>query len=304
MRAFGAIVLLALPGCLFGSGAESRITSATEGIRLADSAFEGDRYDEADELYEAMQDRYPDVFPEEVLFKRARANFLSGDYGEAFALYDRLADEFFSNRYADQMIADEFVIGQKYLDGEIRWLGIFPRRSQGVKVFHHIMTHWPRSSAAEEARRLLAEYYFEDGAYADAIAEYLELRKKYPSSRWKPVYDYRYAVSLRMECKGVDYDRGRLEAARLAFLEYLDAWRPTGHTFVKSAETQLAELEEMLGEKEYRIGGFYEWFDEPLGAAVHYEKAIQRYPRTEGAKASAEALSEVEEEMAEEGGDR
>ncbi|MGH7150339.1 MAG: outer membrane protein assembly factor BamD, partial [Planctomycetota bacterium] len=162
--------------------------------------------------------------------------------------------------------------------GGIPLFGWFPRRGSAVPVFETLVEHFPRGDHADEALRRIGGYYFDEEEWIEARTAYERLLKGYAGSEWADLADFRVGICNLREAGAPSHDLGAMRRAREKLEGYLKN-RPEGG---KRAEAQaaLAQVLEMLAEREWRTGEFYRRIGNEFGARHHWREAVSGFPGT------------------------
>lgn len=167
-------------------------------------------------------------------------------------------------------------------------LGWFPRRGSAVPILETLVEHFPRGDAADDALRRIGAYYFDEGDWIEARTAYERLLKGYAGSEWADLAEFRAGICNLREAGAPSHDLGAMRRSREKLEGYLKN-RPEGG---KRAEAQaaLAQVLEMLAEREWRTGEFYRRIGNTFGARHHWGETVSGYPGTAAAARAATAL--------------
>jgi tetratricopeptide (TPR) repeat protein len=207
----------------------------------------------------------------EAAFVAGEAELGQGEHLNAFRHYQYLLESApFSPHSA--VIQDRlFEIGQAFFHDE-EYDGWFGDRARGVEVFGTYQTYFRRTDRADDALRLIADYYAADGEWEEAAFTYDRLLEEYPGSEWIEESLWRSGWCRLQLNQGPEYDRDELLRAK----ERLDlslARFPRGMAANKARE-DLQLVRERLGRGEIGVADFYRgrgiWEGERLRLANAY----------------------------------
>jgi outer membrane protein assembly factor BamD len=180
--------------------------------------------------------------------------------------------------FEDVAPADElFAEGEKTLEGT-RYLGIIPHTDYGsaIETFQAIIDNYPYSDYAVLAELAIADAYFDDGKYEEALSYYRDFTELHPQHEKVPYSIYRSALCHERRSHGAIRDQtATLEA--LGFLDRLLATYPYSE-YAAEGETLWRELRATLADQVKRIGDFYMKRDEWESAAERYRTLLNEYP--------------------------
>lgn len=289
-----------LTAALLLAACASSPTSVSGGVPrlLADAraAFEKQEWSRTRDLAESVVE-VADLGAdrEEASFLRAASNRRLGHYDTSYTQLKRFVEDYPISRWLPSVQKELFELGVELMNGAGGgFLGI-PRALgmalEGPDVLHYLRQVSPNSASAQNALRLIAQYYFEHGEYDRAEVEYQTLIEDHPGGIWQPLAEYRVALCKLRYSRGAAYDRRLLEAALKGFESY-EQKHPDGD-YVDQAREHAKEVHELLAEKSYRTGMFY-LANLRREAGVFYLKAtVQDYPETEWAGYAIDGLRDV-----------
>lgn len=163
---------------------------------------------------------------------------------------------------------------------------ILPRDYQtAIEVFQDIIDNYPYSDEAVLAELAIADAYFEQGSYAEAISYYTDFVDLHPEHPKVPFAIYRTALSHSKQSKGPARDQSETRKA-VTQLERLLANHPHS-AYSDDAELLIRELRTRLARSSMMVGDFYFDGGEYPAAAERYRGILNRYP---GLGIDAEAL--------------
>ena len=182
--------------------------------------------------------------------------------------------------------AELYAEGLKELEGR-NILGLYRYVDFGdaIDVFQSIIDNYPYSEFAVKAELRIADAYFEDGRYDEALSYYRDFSDLHPQHPKVPFTLLRSALCHYNQVQSVERDQ---TSTREALLELEQLIR--SHPFAEEAgegEVLLRELRTRLSRNEMRIGDFYLGRQEYQSAAERFRGLLNTYP---GLGQDAEAL--------------
>ncbi len=173
-------------------------------------------------------------------------------------------------------------------------IGLFPTRSEGIRILKHVAERFPTSDEAAEAIFLAAEATLAGRDPYAARRLYDDLIARHPESPRAEFAELQRAYALYESSRGPIYDRGPLEEARWRLQMYRVLF-PAGHPKVRErADELLRRVEEDLAEKDVRAAEHYQWEGKPAAAAHYYRFIRDHLPTAAWAKVAAERLAAIE----------
>ena len=266
----------------------------------AKSLFEERRYDEAIMAFDRVLAARPvGRLREDALFFAAEANYEAGRFYRAHVLYDQLLDEFPGTEKIRVVAEREFRIGQAIVRGERKEFLVLFRvtsKAEGVAILRRVLDRYPTGEFADDARFTIANYYFEEGRYMEAVVEYKALRENddYRDSEWRDVALFQIGRCEEASYQGPRYDTGPARAALESYERYEKA-DPEGSR-VADSESRRSELGEDLAKADLMKARWYLQWNRPLAARVYLRDVVELYPATAGAEEARQLLRELEGE--------
>ncbi len=153
---------------------------------------------------------------------RAEGAFLAGEaehaLGREGAAFDRYRWVLENAPWSEHAAVIEdrlFVIGQTMLFGP-EYSGWFDDRGRGVEVLETLAAHFRASEHADDALKLVGDYFAgpEVADWGDASAAYLRVYDEYPDSEWASAACGWPATAACANRRGPQYDRNELLHAR------------------------------------------------------------------------------------------
>ena len=189
--------------------------------------------------------------------------------------------------FEDVPPADElYEEGQKVLEGK-RLLGLWPwvDYDEAIETFQAIIDNYPYSEYAVLAELAIADAYFDDEKYEEALSYYRDFTDLHPQHERVPYTIYRSALCHERRVRSANRDQTSTREA-LVFLDQLLAKYPYSE-YAGDGEVLWRELRTTLAEQVRDIGDFYLKRDEWESAAERFRSLLNEYP---GLGLDAEAL--------------
>ncbi len=153
-----------------------------------------------------------------------------------------------------------------------------------------IKNKFPYSKYSIDARLRMADVYFLQEAYSEAAMAYEAFRDLYPKHERVPYAMFRTGLSYYKDVPGnIARDLSPAQKAMVAYEDFLKAF-PTSPD-APEAKKNLAEVRNVLAQKEIYIGDFYRKNDQYEAARTRYQRVLEAFPDTESAKTASERLS-------------
>jgi outer membrane protein assembly factor BamD len=174
--------------------------------------------------------------------------------------------------------ADElFAMGEKELAGR-RILPFYTRHnySRAIEYFQSIIDNYPYSDYAVQAELRIADAYFDDGKYDEALSYYRDFADLHPQHEKVPYTVYRSGMCHYERIESVDRDQTATRNA-LGFFDRLLVEHPHS-SYAQQAEPLWRELQLRLAEHEERIADFYRDREEYEAAADRYRRLLDAHP--------------------------
>ena len=182
--------------------------------------------------------------------------------------------------------AELYAEGLKILEGRnLIGLYTYVNYTDAIETFQIIIDNYPYSEFAVKAELRIADAYFEDERYDEALSYYRDFSDLHPQHPKVPFTVLRSALCHYNQVQSVERDQ---TSTREALLEFEQLIR--GYPFAEEAgvgEALLRELRSRLARNEMRIGDFYLGREEFQSAAERYRGLLNSYP---GLGQDAEAL--------------
>jgi outer membrane protein assembly factor BamD len=167
----------------------------------------------------------------------------------------------------------------------VLWLFDVTPYQDAIDKFQEVVDNYPYSEYAVQAELKIADSYFEQERWDEALSYYRDFAELHPEHPKVPYTIYRTALCHERKSRSPDRDQTATREA-VAALDQLMARHPTAPE-AREAEALWRELRTKLGQHVLGIGDFYWKRDEYQSAAGRYRQVLDEYP---GLGLDAEAL--------------
>lgn len=169
--------------------------------------------------------------------------------------------------------------------GKILWLIPTGDQDKAIETFQQIIDNYPYSEYAVMAELKIADTYFDQGKYDEALSYYRDFSELHPQHESVPYTLKRGAHCHYQQSKSPDRD----QTATTESLKYLDQLitRHPHSPEAQEAEEMWKELRTKLAQHDMQIADYYMDEEEYQSAADRYRTVLNRYP---GLGLDAEAL--------------
>lgn len=181
-------------------------------------------------------------------------------------------------RFEDVKPADElYQEGLERLEGR-KILGLFRYidYDAAIETFQSIIDNYPFSEFEEKAQLKIADAYFEDERYEEALAYYQEFADQHSTDPRAPGALLRVAQCHYEQVQSIDRDQGAARKATTA-LEALIQQHPYAEE-TRKGEEMLVELRTRLARNMLHIADFYLERDHWQSAASRYRRVLDEFP--------------------------
>lgn len=189
--------------------------------------------------------------------------------------------------FEDVAPADElYAEGQDILQGiNILWVYRFINYNKAIETFQAIIDNYPYSEYAVPAELEIADAYFDDSRYEEALSYYRDFSDLHPQHEKVPYTVLRSAQCHYEQIGSINRDQTSAREA-LHFLDVLLRNYPYSEEAAEG-ERMMHELRTRLAENIVMTGDFYLERKEFQSAAERYRSVLNLYP---GLGLDAEAL--------------
>ncbi len=252
------------------------------------------KHEEALELAEAAVDS-EELSPEaeaEANYLAAEAALSLGRHLKAYRLYRRVLENApWSPRVAD--IEDRlYEIGIAFLTLD-EYGGWFDSRDRGVEVLESLQAHFRRSDKADDALRLVGDYFGQEDVreWLEAALTHEQLYRDYPDSEWAErslwlAGHYRLRLVF-----GPEYNRDEMMRAQ-ELLELSLEVHPHGAKSLE-ARADLVKVQDLLARGEVQVADFYAARGNVDGERLRLANAALLFPQTQAGQDAAIRLGRM-----------
>lgn len=145
-----------------------------------------------------------------------------------------------------------------------------------IDKFQEVVDNYPYSEYAVFAELRIADAYYDQERWDEALAYYRDFAELHPEHEKVPYTIYRTALCHAAKSPSAQRDQSATREA-LAALDQLMTRHP-GSAEAREAETLWKELRTKLGEHVIGIGDFYLAREEYQSAAGRYRQVLDEYP--------------------------
>jgi outer membrane protein assembly factor BamD len=174
--------------------------------------------------------------------------------------------------------ADElYAMGEKELEGK-KILPFYTRvdYARAIEIFQAIIDNYPYSEYALKAELKIADAYYEDGKYDEALSYYRDFGDLHPQHPMVPYTIYQSGMCHYERIENVQRDQTATRNA-LGFFDRLLVQYPHS-SYAHDAEPMWRELQIRLAEHQERIADFYRGRGEYEAAAERYRLLLDANP--------------------------
>jgi tetratricopeptide (TPR) repeat protein len=252
---------------------------------------------EQDDARDLLEDWLAENFDSENyydgVYLLGEAFFADKHYWQAVEQFDLVADStagelFFAAIRRSMDVARAFLAGEPRIVWKILRL---PARPEGVEILDRVEERVPGTRLSQEALKVKADYFFEDGQMDLAQDEYQRLYRDYPEGRYARAALLRSAVAAEASFNGIRYDDQPLLEADERYRTVQDVY-PAFAERMAVAE-RLSGIRRQRAEKDLEVGRWYERSRNPEAAAFYYRLVIRDYRDTQAADEARSRLLDL-----------
>ena len=181
--------------------------------------------------------------------------------------------EFEDVKPAEELYAE----GLRILEGRnILWLFTIVNYDAAIEAFQAIIDNYPYSEYEEKAQMKIADAYFSDGRYEEALAYYQDFVDLHPQHPKVPYALLRAARCHYNQIETIERDQSATHQATEA-LERLIREHPYSEE-TREGEEMMIELRTRLAQNMLMIADFYLERTHWQSAAARYRRLLDEYP--------------------------
>lgn len=256
------------------------------------------RTDEAVTVFELIAAHGPTPeLKERAFFKRAEALWSGGRFEDAHQAYAA-----FALRHPESVQAEEAKEQAMACALRLAELGdpqtvfglvtVAYSSKTGRELLREFLKRYPREKTSAKYYYLLGEFLVRQEE-DEAEAEFVLLLQEYPGSGYAARALIHLAEIQMRRFHGVAYDGKPLREAKRHFARFLEEYGGTDETLTAKVRGEIARIQELLAEKEWRIGDYYHGRGYPRAAKMYFEHVVRTFPDTSWAERSRTSLKEL-----------
>jgi outer membrane protein assembly factor BamD len=157
-------------------------------------------------------------------------------------------------------------------------LGVYHRVDylKAIEIFQSIIDNYPYSEYAVESELQIADAYYADGKFEEALSYYRDFSDLHPDHEKVPYSIYRSALCYESQLESPERDQTATTNA-LLFLDRLLLRYPHSE-YARDAEPMWRDLQVRLAESEEQVADFYRDREEYEAAAERYRALLNDHP--------------------------
>ncbi|MEN8184014.1 MAG: outer membrane protein assembly factor BamD [Myxococcota bacterium] len=148
--------------------------------------------------------------------------------------------------------------------------------TEAIEAFQDVIDNYPYSDYGVLAELKIADAYYEQDRYEEALSYYRDFADLHPDHEQVPYTIYRSALCFVEQSHGPNRDQTATEEALVQLERLIDRYPHSTHT--QEAEEIWRELRERLARHSMGIGDFYMDREEYQSAADRYRSVLNEYP--------------------------
>ncbi|HEY4330437.1 MAG TPA: outer membrane protein assembly factor BamD [Phycisphaerae bacterium] len=217
----------------------------------------------------------------QVLLLQGDAEVLRGNKYAALYPYEDLLNNYPTSELFLPVLEREFTLSDAFLNGYKRkFLGfrMLPVTDDALQLLDRIQDRQRGSAIAEQAGLRVADYYYNDGKFPEALDAYTDFLKRYPYSQFVRKAEIRRAEASLGDFRGLLFDFTPLYDARERLATITNAFPQTAEELqARAIDDRIYQLE---GQKELEIARYYFRAGKKYAAAYYYKRVASNWPDT------------------------
>jgi outer membrane protein assembly factor BamD (BamD/ComL family) len=268
-----------------GTGHQKKFTDAANEFRMA-AAYQPDS-----------------ELEENALFYQGESYFFADRYVQSNRAFEKLIANYSGTRYLDLAEQRRLAIalywdelsqgywGPKFGDPKRPKTGL---AGESRRVMHRIRIDDPAGQLADDATLALGKAFLRSKRYYEAADTFEDLRRNYPGSK------HQFAAHmLELEARlkgyqGPSYDDEPLKKSEELLQVMARQFPKEAEENLKYLEGQHTRVQNMLVERDYSLGKYFEQRGENQSAVYVYQKLADKYDNTEFADTVRQQIAEIE----------
>lgn len=239
--------------------------------------------------------RYPsDPNIEEVMILAAQAEMDRGNYFNAFERFEEQMNRYPSGPFLQRALQRQYEIADAFLKGRKRKVfGVFKLsgESDGLDILARIAQRVPGTILAEKVTLRVADHYYMQKQYPQAVDSYDEFVKHFPRSAKTGYALLRAAKATHAQYRGDKFDDTPLVDSLQRFQQYAQRY-PDQAKKAKINQT-IKQLKDALVQRTFARAEFYKRINRPKAAAFYYRQVITQGPETNWARQAKVELDTI-----------
>lgn len=216
----------------------------------------------------------------EALYLLGEAYFERRRFFQAYERYDEVAESTAGDLFY-RAVRRSVDVARAFLSGEKRLLWGFlllPAYDDGIEILDRVWEKVPGTRLGEQALKLKADYFFENGDMDLAQDEYVGLAREYPNGRYAQYALMRGAESASAAFPGVKFDDR-------ALLDSEERYRQVEALYPDLAQREnvpqrIEGIRQQRAEKDLYVAQWYERTGQSGAAEFYYRLILRDYPNT------------------------
>ena len=151
--------------------------------------------------------------------------------------------------------------------------------TDAIPYYQKILENYPFSFYAVQAELKIAESYFLDKKYVEALVHLSGFQELHPTNENIPYVIWMKAVSYAKQFRTIDRDVSAMQNAKRELIELKT--RFPNSPYVKEADAMLAEVDAKLSAHDFYVARFYYRNADYFAALKRFRRILEVYP-TEG----------------------
>lgn len=226
----------------------------------------------------------------EGLYLLGEAQFERRRYFQAYEKYEEVADAtagglFYQSLRRAMDVARAFLAGEKRLVWKLFYM---PAKDDGIDILDRVWERIPGTRLGEQALKLKADYFFENGDVDLAHDEYVNLAREYPNGRFVQLAMLRAAEAAAAAFPGIKFDDRALLNAEVRYGQLLGAF--PAYAEREHVPDRMDGIRQQRAEKDLDIARWYLRTKQAGSAEFYYKLVLADWPDT---LAAAEARQEL-----------
>jgi len=257
------------------------------------------------QAYAELKEDFPEIRgPDFDAFIEAELLYAKGKFGKAVRAYDEFLNTYPESELYQVALDRQFFIAQAYLAGQKRKvLKVFriSGYSEGVKIMDGISDRAGNAPLAERANFAVAESFEKRQKYEDAYQRWSQILSTWPTGQTGKNALLGLARCKYLAYNGPKYDVSDLVSAKTYYENFQTRYPEDAKELGIDGKVQ--NINELLAEKQFKIGQFYEKTNNYKSAKMYYRTIVEQWPTTTAAKISQTLIKKLNEQGVEEGND-